>query len=235
VIPAYNEAVRLPRYLRAVVLFFETRGEPFEVIVVDDGSADATSDHVREVAAAHREVRLVHFPSNVGKGRAVRAGMLNARGVLRLFADADGATPIQELERLESAHAAGADIAIGSRALADPGVTIEARPHRVWSGRVFNWLVARLGVHGIADTQCGFKSFRGPVADELFKALKTEGFAFDVELLLRAQRRGYRVAEVAVNWSDQPGSKVRVWSDGPRMLGQVVKLRAMLARERLTS
>ncbi len=232
VIPAYNEASRLPSYLREVVAFFEGRGDPFEVVVVDDGSHDATRDRVGDLRASHDQVRLIALPRNRGKGYAVRLGMVNARGAFRLFADADGATPIAELKRLEGPLQAGADIVIGSRALRDPAVSVQARRHRVWAGRVFNWTVARLGLRGIADSQCGFKCFRGPVAEDLFRCLKTDGFGFDVELLLLAQKRGYRIAEVAVNWADQPGSKVKVWADGPRMLWQILSARATLARGR---
>ena len=232
VIPAFNEAQRLPASLREVVAFFDGRDEPYEIIVVDDGSRDATCERVREVQASHPEVRLIAIPENRGKGYAVRAGMVNARGVFRLFTDADGATPIVELKRLEPALRAGADLVIGSRALEDPQVSIQARQHRVRAGRVFNWLVGRLGLRGVADSQCGFKCFRAPVAEDLFRSLTTDGFGFDVELLLLAQRRGYRIVEVAVNWADQPGSKVSVLADGPRMMWQILLARVAVARGR---
>lgn len=230
VIPAYDEAPRLPAYLRQVVNLFDERGEPYEVIVVDDGSRDDTQARVREFQAAHRRVRLIALPQNRGKGYAVRVGMVNARGTFRLFADADGATPIAELKRLEPALRVGADIVIGSRVLADPGVSVHTVRHRVWAGRIFNWLVAWLGLRGIADSQCGFKCFRGPVAEDLFRSLTTDGFGFDVELLLLAQRRGYKIAEVAINWADQPGSKVGVLTTGPRMLWEILAARATLTR-----
>lgn len=232
VIPAYNEEERLPAYLREVIAFFVGRGEPYEIIVVDDGSGDATGDGVRELQVTHRGIRLVTLPQNCGKGYAVRVGMVNARGAFRLFADADGATPIEELKRLLPALQAGADLVIGSRVLEDPQVSVQTKRHRVWAGRAFNWLVARLGLRGIADSQCGFKCFRGPVAEDLFRSVATDGFGFDVELLLLAQRRGYRIAEVAVNWVDQPGSKVRVLTDGPRMLWQILSARAAFSRGR---
>lgn len=230
VIPAYNEAARLPSYLRQVTAFFDGRGDPYEIIVVDDGSDDATRDHVRELQASHDELRLIALPRNRGKGYAVRLGMVNARGTFRLFPDADGATPIGELERLERALQAGADVAIGSRALKDPAVSVQARRHRVWAGRVFSVAVSCLGLRGIADSQCGFKCFRGPVAEDLFRALRTDGFGFDVELLLLARRRRYRIVEVAVNWADQAGSKVKVLTDSPRMLAQILWARVTLAR-----
>lgn len=232
VIPAYNEASRLPAYLGEVIAFFAGRGEPYEVIVVDDGSRDATRERVREVEAVQHRVRLIALPKNRGKGYAVRIGMVNARGAFRLFTDADGATPIAELKRLLPAFEGGADIVIGSRVLVNPSVSVQARRHRVWAGRLFNWLVARLGLHGIADSQCGFKCFRASAAEVLFRSLKTDRFGFDVELLLLAQQRGYTIAEVAINWADQPGSKVGVLTDGPRMLWEILSARAALARVR---
>lgn len=230
VIPAYNEAVRLPGYLKDVQAYFEGRDESYEVIVVDDGSRDGTAERVGEVAAGRPGVIVHALDRNRGKGHAVRAGMIRAAGALRLMADADGATPIAELSRLEAAIAAGADLAVGSRVLPADGVSRHVRTHRLLSGHVFNFLVRRLGVVGVVDTQCGFKLFRGEVAAALFPRLGTDGFGFDVELLLLAQRRGYRVAEVPVNWADQPGSKVGVLRDGPRMLREVIAARRRLAR-----
>jgi dolichyl-phosphate beta-glucosyltransferase len=161
----------------------------------------------------------------------VQAGMCVANGQHRLFADADGATPIAELKRLEAALAAGADVAIGSRARTDPGVVVRARPHRKAAGRIFNALSTTLGLAGLDDTQCGFKAFTAAAADDLFARLVTKGFGFDVELLLRARARGWRVSEVAVNWTDQEGSKVGVFKDGPAMLWQMVSARRRIARD----
>ena len=230
IIPAYNEARRLPAYLDEVVAYFEGLDRSYEVLVVDDGSSDGTAAHVLEAQAGHPAVTLHRLAVNHGKGFAVRAGMLAARGELRLMADADGATPIAELKRLEVAMQTGADIAVGSRALRDPSVTRQVRLHRKVSGEVFNFLVRRLGLPDVADTQCGFKLFRAEVATVLFGELETIGFGFDVELLLLAQRRGYRVTEVAINWADQPGSKVTVLRDGPRMVRQILAARRRLAR-----
>jgi dolichyl-phosphate beta-glucosyltransferase len=235
VIPAYNEAQRLPAYLGEVVAYFDGRGEPYEVIVVDDGSADDTAARVLEARAIHPAVTLQRLAENRGKGFAVRAGMRAARGSVRLMADADGATPIAEVKRLETAIEAGADVAVGSRALPDPSVRREVQIHRKVSGEIFNFFARRMGVGDVTDTQCGFKLFRGAVAETLFRELETEGFGFDVELLMLARRRGCRVVEVAINWADQPGSKVDVLRDGPRMLAQIVRARLRLARRgRLT-
>jgi len=228
VIPAFDEAARLPAYLRDVVGYFDGRGEPYEVIVVDDGSADATSLKVRQIEAAHPSVRLTRFEHNHGKGYAVKAGMAMARGALCLMTDADGATPIAEVKRLEAAIERGADLAVGSRTLRDGSVARRVRPHRQLVGTVFNLVVRTLGVWNVTDTQCGFKLFRGEVAHALFPMLATEGFGFDVELLLLAQRRGYRIVEVPISWTDQPGSRVSVLKEGPRMLAQVIAARLRL-------
>ena len=230
VIPAYNEAHRLPAYLSEVVAYFDGRGEPYEVIVVDDGSADETAARVLEAQSIHPAVTLHRLAENRGKGFAVRAGMRAARGDLRLMADADGATPIAEVKRLETVIQAGADLAVGSRALPDPSVRREVLLHRKVSGEIFNFFARRMGVGNVTDTQCGFKLFRGAVAEALFGELETTGFGFDVELLMLARRRRYRVIEVAINWADQPGSKVEVLRDGPRMLAQIVRARLRLAR-----
>ena len=230
VIPAFNEAERLPPFLEKVVAYFEGRDEPYEVIVVDDGSSDGTADIV---GARHLpSVRVLRLPANAGKGAAVRAGMLAAKGAYRLFVDADGATPIEELKRLEPTLVAGADVVIGSRVLVDPGVAVTTRPHRVAAGRIFNWLVARVGLADIADSQCGFKAFTGSAASRLFEALSTQGFGFDVELLLLARAAGCKVVEVPVNWSDQAGSKVGVLRHGPGMLWQIVQARRRVRRRR---
>ncbi|MBI4637930.1 MAG: glycosyltransferase family 2 protein [Candidatus Rokubacteria bacterium] len=230
VIPAYNESRRLPRYLGEVVAYLEARGEPWEVFVVDDGSTDGTLAVVEAVARAHPPVRGLRRETNSGKGAAVRRGMLTATGEYRLFADADGATPIAELTRLEPALTAGAEVVIGSRARRDPAVTVRARWHRVAAGRVFNCFVVGLGLRGVTDSQCGFKAFSARAAEDLFGRLRTDGFGFDVELLLLAQRAGYRIVEVPVNWVEQPASKVGVLKDGPRMLWEIMVARRRLRR-----
>ena len=230
VIPAFNEAARLPRYLDEVLGFLEGRGAAYEVVVVDDGSTDGTVAAVRAIGAGNPAVRVLPLGRNHGKGAAVRAGMLTATGAVRLFADADGATPIAELKRLEPPLAAGADVVIGSRTLVDPAVSVRARPHRILAGRIFRWAVARLGVRGVADSQCGFKLFTAEAAMVLFGELVTTGFGFDVELLLRAQARGCRIVEVPVNWTDQEGGKSGVLSHGPGMLWQLLRARWRVGR-----
>lgn len=227
IIPAYNEARRLPLFLRQVITYLDRQSRSYEILVVDDGSDDGTAPTVERTAHRYPQVRLIQLASNRGKGAAVRRGMQAARGTLQLFTDADGATPIQELVRLEEAIAAGADLAIGSRALAaqNPAFTVQARWHRSLLGSIFNSVVRRLGEPQLADTQCGFKLFRQPIAQDLFSVSCVDGYAFDLELLHIACRRNYRITEVPINWTDQPGSKVRPWRDGCLMLRELLAIR----------
>jgi dolichyl-phosphate beta-glucosyltransferase len=225
VVPAYNEQGRLEPTLRAYLGYFRDCGRDVEVIVVDDGSTDATTPMVERLTAEFAELRLIRLAQNQGKGYAVRSGIVNARGRRILFADADGATPIGEIERLDAALDAGADLAIGSRAVASTEVHVRTRLHRRVIGRIFHLLVRLTGVRGISDTQCGFKLFRGAVAHVLFSRMRTSGFSFDVEVLMMARLCGHRIAEVPVNWTHQPGSRVNLVTDSVRMAGDLVRIR----------
>jgi dolichyl-phosphate beta-glucosyltransferase len=230
VIPAYNEQERLEPTVRSYLDYCRRRAMPAEAIVVDDGSLDGTSRLVERLAAEYPELRLIRLAENCGKGYAVRSGIVNARGRLVLFADADGSTPMEELERLQTAIAAGADIAIGSRALRSETVRVSSRLYRRIVGRAFHLLVRLAGVRGIADTQCGFKLFRGPVAQALFSRMRMTGFSFDVELLILARVYGHPVVEVAVNWRHQPGSRVNLVTDSAAMAWDVLRISARRLR-----
>ena len=170
-------------------------------------------------------IKLIRLPRNCGKGYAVRAGMLQATGKLRLFTDADGATPITELERLLKAIDIGADVAIASRAMKDGSCTINAHLHRKVIGAIFNFIVTTFTVKGIHDTQCGFKLFTSEAAEAVFPRQHIDDFGFDVEILYLCQRSGYRIAEVPVNWTDIAGSKVNVVWDSLRMFADIFKIR----------
>ena len=226
VIPAYNEESRIEPTIRDMIVYCQNGGRSFEIILVDDGSRDGTSMVGRKLAEEFPELRLIRLAANHGKGYAVRAGVVNAIGSLVLFADADGATPIAEIERLESALDSGADVAVGSRALRATGIRVHAKLYRHLIGRTFHFLVECLADGGVKDTQCGFKLFRSRVAQDLFSRMRMNGFSFDVELLVMARQRGYRVAEVPVNWTHQPGSKVQLTLDSIRMAADLLRIRA---------
>jgi dolichyl-phosphate beta-glucosyltransferase len=226
VIPAYNEESRIEPTIRDMVGYCRPAGRTFELILVDDGSQDGTSTVGWNLAGEFPELRLIRLAANRGKGYAVRTGVVNAIGRTVLFADADGATPISEIERLELALDSGADVAVGSRAFRTEGVRVQAKLYRHLIGRTFHLLVEWLADSGVKDTQCGFKLFRSPVAQDLFSRIRLNGFSFDVELLVMARRRRYRVAEVPVNWTHQPGSKVRLTRDSIRMAADLVRIRA---------
>jgi dolichyl-phosphate beta-glucosyltransferase len=232
VIPAYNEAARILPYLLSITSYMQDRGQPYEVLVVDDGSTDATASVVETAASSAPEIQLLRAPLRRGKGAAVRRGMQAAVGRLQLFADADGATPIQELARLEQAVANGADVAIGSRSLASqlPGYAVQVPLYRTILSNLFKSVAPQSGLSGITDTQCGFKLFRQTVAADLFGVSSIDGYGFDLELLYVAQQRGYRIAEIPVNWSHQSSSKFRVLRDGLAMLRELAVIRQNRAK-----
>jgi len=230
VIPCFNEAGRIRATLDEIIAWARSRNRSVEIIVVDDASSDATSAVVSESIGEVPHSRLVRLERNAGKGGTVRAGMAVARGRRRGFVDADGAVPFEEIERLEAALDGGADIAIGSRVL-DPTL-VDARLHRRFFGFFFRCLVWALMVRTVRDTQCGFKLFQAASADALLARQLTAGYAFDVELLGRAERLGLRIAEIPVRWREKPGSKVRVVRDGLAMAADVVRLRARLGPPR---
>jgi dolichyl-phosphate beta-glucosyltransferase len=227
VVPAFNEERRLPPTLIDIVDYFDRAGKDYEVIVVDDGSTDRTSEVVRKFERVRSCVKLIQLPRNYGKGHAVRLGVLNSGGKRILFADADGSTPIQEVSRLSAALDSGADIAIGSRALASKETKVQTSIHRRCLGRVFNWCVNRILVPDIADTQCGFKMFSRESAMFLFKHQRSDRFSFDVEILFLARKANLKIAEVAINWTNVAGSKVNLVTDALSMFRDIFRFRVM--------
>lgn len=230
VIPCFNETARLRRTIDEALAWTRAHRRSTEIIAVDDGSTDGTPEFVEQLMRDAPELRLVRLARNQGKGAAVRAGMLAATGDRRAFIDADGAVPFEEMARFDRAIDDGADVVVGSRVL-DPS-RVDALTHRRLMGAVFRGLVRRLLVRGVEDTQCGFKLFRGAAAATLFAEQRLPGFAFDVEVLARAERLGLRVTELAVRWREQPGSKVRVVRDGLAMAADVIHLRLRLGPPR---
>jgi dolichyl-phosphate beta-glucosyltransferase len=208
VIPAFNEALRLPATLDRVERYLAAAGTPAEVIVVDDGSRDGTAEVVRERAARWPQLKLVAAQRNSGKGAAVRLGMAAARGRFRVFSDADLSVPIDDIEKLLGPLRGGAGVAIASRGLRDSQVELHQPWYRETMGKIFNRLVRIFVFGGVADTQCGFKAFTAEVADRVFPSLQTRGFGFDVEVLYRAKLAGYRIVEVPTRWINSPQSRV---------------------------
>jgi dolichyl-phosphate beta-glucosyltransferase len=226
VIPAYNEEARLPALLEALCgsapAAVERAGMTLlEAIVVDDGSGDRTGELLRNGAAEDPRLKpVLDFEANRGKGAAVAAGVARAAGDYVLLADADLSTPIEELPKLTAALAAGADMAIGSRAV--PGAVVERGPlHRKLLGAGFNRTVRALTGLRLRDTQCGFKLIPAGAARRLLSAQTCPGFAFDVELLMLADRAGMRIAEVPVLYVHDARSRVRVVSASATMLRDV--------------
>jgi dolichyl-phosphate beta-glucosyltransferase len=230
VVPAYNEEQRLAPGLRQALAYLARRGEPYELLVIDDGSRDGTS-RVAE-GFAGQGVRVVRHERNRGKGAAVRTGLLASRGRKVLISDADFSTPIEEVEKLEPFLQEGTPLVIGSRGL--PGSQIRRRQpfYREMMGRVFNRLIRMFGVRGIRDTQCGFKLARGEEGRRIAGELRIEGFAWDVELIWLARRRGYGIAEVGVVWINSPDSRVDPVRSSFSMLRDVLTMRLRHRGER---
>ncbi len=232
VLPAYNEAGRLPPYLAAVREHFDRRyGEGYEVIVVDDGSGDGLVPLLARSAADWPQLRWLRHPHNQGKGAAVRTGILAAEGQLVMFADADGATPIEEERRLAEAIDGGAALAIGSRLVAAEGVARSRSPLRGLAGRLFAAVARRLVGLAVRDTQCGFKMFRRDVGRHLFSLARENGYLFDLEVLALAERFGYKVAELPIRWSEVPGGHLSLARELPRIAVDLCRLRRRLRRE----
>jgi dolichyl-phosphate beta-glucosyltransferase len=227
VIPAYNEAHRLPKTLPRIWNFIASRDEALDMIIVDNNSQDETGVVARAFAAEHPAVQVMDQPIQ-GKGAAVRKGILAARGQYAFMCDADLAMPIEELPRFFPQNLGGDyDIAIASREA--PGARRYNEPwYRHMMGRVFNFIVRTLAVPRIQDTQCGFKALRREVACELLPLLTIDGWAFDVELLALAIRRGYQVIEVGIPWYYGEGSRVSPMRDSLRMFREVLRVRQNL-------
>ena len=225
VVPAFNERERIPATFERLREYLDRSGEEYEVIVADDGSVDDTVTYAESVAAGWPQLSVLALGRNQGKGAAVRAGMLRARGEHRLFSDADLSTPIEELPRLRERLVGSCQVAIGSRAVPGSRIEVHQPGRREMMGRTYNRLVQLLVLPGLHDTQCGFKVFTAEAAVACFQPLRTRGFGFDAEALLRARRHGWRVAEVPVRWSHREDSRVSALRDSGMVLLDLIRLR----------
>ena len=229
IIPAYNEEKRLPRTLQDVLQYLARWNSPSEVLVVDDGSSDATARLVAQWKCPPVPLRLIQHPDgrNHGKGAAVRRGILEARGHNRLFMDADNSTTCEHLGGFLPLLEQGYDVVIGSRDIEGAAVPIRQPWYKAVAGDAGNLLIRALAVPGILDTQAGFKLFSQRAAEDIFPKLTLDRWGFDVEILAVARRRGYRIAELPVTWRNDPDSKVR-WTSYFSVLAEVWQVRRNL-------
>jgi len=229
IIPAYNEASRIGNTLRDCLDYFARQDYDFEIIVVDDGSHDGTSELVRR---EFPNVRLISYAPNRGKGYAVKQGMLEAQGQYRLFYDADGSTPISEVDKLWVPLSAGADVVIGSRSSPGSQVELHQNPLREFMGRTFNLLTRILLGERFIDTQCGFKVFTAESTAQIFPRQTLDRFCFDAELLYIARTQGLKITEIPVRWINSPNSRVTLVADSARMLKDLFKIRLNAIRNK---
>ncbi|HTL44964.1 MAG TPA: dolichyl-phosphate beta-glucosyltransferase [Vicinamibacterales bacterium] len=223
VIPAYNEAGRLPATLNQIVAYLEQTPWDWTIRIVDDGSTDGTA-RVAEGYAGRDPRIIVQREPHGGKGAAVKAGLLAATGSYRFICDADLSMPIRELARFLPPLLAGADVAIGTREGAGARRVAEpTRRHLV--GRTFNYLVQRLLLPGLHDTQCGFKMFTAVAVERIFRDMTVDGWSFDIEALYLARRCGLRIVEVPIEWHYRAESRLNVLRDGPAMLLDLLRIR----------
>ena len=223
IIPAYNEEARLPNTLDQVTAFLNSQTYLAEVLVVENGSRDRTLEIAREYSRRFPYLKALHVDGR-GKGLAVRVGMLQATGDYRFICDADLSMPIKEVNRFIPPLLPVMDVAIASREA--PGAVRYHEPlYRHLTGRFYNLVVRVLALPGLQDTQCGFKCFRGAVANEIFPLQTTTGWSFDVEVLFIARQRGYRIVEIPIPWYFSPDSKVHILRDLTRVVLDLIAIR----------
>lgn len=222
VIPAHNEENRLPRALDQIFSFLKAQDYASEVIVVENGSSDATLAIANEFAKDRPTLRVIHEERN-GKGNAVRRGMLAARGEYRFICDADLSMPIEDLPKFLPPALNDFDIAIGSRE-AKGSIRYNEPSYRHIGGRAINFAIRSLILPGLNDTQCGFKCFRAATTENLFRKQTLAGWSFDIELLYLARRGKLRIREIPIRWYYDPDSKVNAVRDALRMIGDIFRI-----------
>jgi len=228
IIPAYNEAKRLPPFLSRVIAFCKNSQKRYEIIIVDDGSNDGTYETAASFKPQFVDLVLIRIPDNSGKGYAVKTGFLRARGDVAVFLDADGSVEPDEIEKnLHYLAGGGYDIFVGSRVLRGEFQILEIRWYRKIPGAFFRFLVRTLLFKNIQDTQCGFKMFRKEVVNPIFSRNCLKGFGFDFEILFIANKLGYKIKEGAVSWKHIPKSKVNMLIDPFKTCIDILKVRTL--------
>jgi glycosyltransferase involved in cell wall biosynthesis len=225
ILPAFNESSRIGPSLEKALAFVRKQGWKAEIIVVDDGSSDDTAEVVRSFMRSAPELRLLENPGNRGKGYSVRNGMLNARGEILLFSDADFSSPVYEAVKLVNAIEQGADLAFGSRWLLAETQTRRQSLLRQFVGRAYNAILRVVLGLNYKDTQCGFKAFTRHAAELIFTRQQIERWGFDPELLYIARKFGLKMTEVAVEWAHDDRSKINPITDGVKMFWELLRIR----------
>ena len=225
IIPAYNEESRLPETLAKIAAYTRASQRSTEVLVVDDGSTDGTVAAAQTMLDKLPAMRIISNGVNRGKGFSVRHGMLQARGRIALFSDADLSAPIEEADKLLAAVDDSFDVAIGSRAIDRSLISAHQSPFREFAGIVFNTVVRLCLRLPFVDTQCGFKAFRREPCKIIFAQQRIERFGFDPELLYLARHHGLRSTEIPVRWAHSPGTKVSMLRDSLQMFADVFIIR----------
>ena len=223
VIPAHNEEKRLPPSLKAVSEFLKQQDYSSEILVVENGSSDQTYEIARSFEKSIPNL-IVFQEKNAGKGLAVKRGMLEAQGQYRIFCDADFSMPVEEINKFLPPYIEEYDVAIASRELPS-SIRIDEPEYRHLIGRVFNSMVRWTVLPGLHDTQCGFKAFRGDIADAVFRRQTLPGWSFDAEVLVIARQLGYRIEEVPITWYYKPGSRLNIVKDSIQMASDLLTIR----------
>jgi dolichyl-phosphate beta-glucosyltransferase len=223
IIPVHNEESRLPRALDQIDAYLKRQSYTAEVIIVENGSQDNTVAVAEAFLQTHPYVRLFVEEAR-GKGLAIKRGMLEARGQYRFFADVDFSMPVEQIDRFLPDGINGYDIAIGSRAI-EGAVRYDEPWHRHVMGRINTWIIQRLVLPDFEDTQCGFKLFTAPVAEDLFSVSRMGGIGFDVEVLFVAKQRGYRVNEIGIDWYFDTDSRMKLIQDSLHILQEILEIR----------
>jgi len=230
IIPAYNEEAVIQNCITSVHPFFERKNITHEIIVIDDGSTDATAERAETMRASIDSLRVISYKKNKGKGYAVRSGVQAAQGKYILFMDADSSTPIDAYDALSAVLDKGNDIAIGSRYLKESAIYIRQPKQRILLGRIGNLLIRLILLQGIHDTQCGFKLFTTEAGKAIFSKQRIERWGFDMEALAIGLHMGFRIQEVPVSWRDDTrrASRFRPIKDAYKTLGELFKIKLNL-------